>query len=781
MEALLYASRSSAFLVVLVVLSMVPASTAQQNRQAGPRIGYVYPAGGRQGSTFQVVLGGQNLDGVNSVHVNGDGVEGMVIEHRKPLTQLQFSLLREKLKELMDKKAAAQKSRSATRPAWTDEDEKAVAELRKKLANPPNRQANPAIAETVLVEVTVGAGAEPGERELRLEAQGGLTNPIVFCVGQLPEFSEPEEKPNREPPGGRTPKSGNPLNPRRGLKAERDAPGLNPEEEMTVTLPAVVNGQIMPGDVDRFRFRARKGTRLVAAVAARDLIPYLADGVPGWFQATLAIHDAAGQELGYEDDYRFHPDPVLLFQVPRDGEYVVEIKDSIYRGREDFVYRITLGEFPFVTSVFPLGGREHSPISAELTGWNLPGEKKTMDIEGQEAGVGALSVKRGPLVSNRVLFAVDSLPECLENEPNDRPDAAQSVKLPIIVNGRIDSRGDQDVFRFEGRSGQEVVAEVCARRLGSPLDAILRVTDAAGKQLAVNDDHEDKSTGLNTHHADSWLRITLPVDGTYDVQLADTQDKGGPEHAYRLRISAPRPDFELRGVPSSLNVRGGASAALTVYALRKDGFSGEIELALKDGPTGFKLSGGRVPANQDQVRITLTVPPMRLEGPVRLVLEGRAVVGDRKLVRPVVPAEDMMQAFAYRHLVPAKELLLTTSGRWLRSNAVKIVSAMPVKIPTGGTVRVQVGAAATAFRGKVQLELSNPPDGIMLKKVVPNNTGVELVLQSDAAKNKPGSKGNLIITAFADREIKTAKGAQGTKRRVPVGLLPAVPYEIVAK
>ena len=42
--------------------------------------------------------------------------------------------------------------------------------------------------------------------------------------------------------------------------------------------------------------------------------------------------------------------------MPADGEYIVEIKDAIYRGREDFVYRVAIGEFPFVTGVFPLGG-----------------------------------------------------------------------------------------------------------------------------------------------------------------------------------------------------------------------------------------------------------------------------------------------------------------------------------------------------------------------------------------------------------------------------------------
>jgi len=45
------------------------------------------------------------------------------------------------------------------------------------------------------------------------------------------------------------------------------------------------------------------------------------------------------------------------------------------------------------------------------------------------------------------------------------PAAAQRVKLPIIVNGRIDQPGDWDVFRFQGRAGEAIVAEVYARRL----------------------------------------------------------------------------------------------------------------------------------------------------------------------------------------------------------------------------------------------------------------------------------------------------------------------------
>ncbi len=56
------------------------------------------------------------------------------------------------------------------------------------------------------------------------------------------------------------------------------------------------------------------------------------------------------------DDFRFHPDPILHFEVPGDGRYTIAVYDNIFRCREDFAYRLAVGELPFITGVFPLGG-----------------------------------------------------------------------------------------------------------------------------------------------------------------------------------------------------------------------------------------------------------------------------------------------------------------------------------------------------------------------------------------------------------------------------------------
>ena len=237
---------------------------------------------------------------------------------------------------------------------------------------------------------------------------------------------------------------------------------------MNITLPVTINGQMMPGEVDHYRFQARKAERLVAVVRARELMPYLADAVPGWFQAAVAIRDSRGDELAYDDHYRFHPDPVLYCRIPKDGSYVLEIHDALYRGREDFVYRVAIGELPFVTSIFPLGGPAGRQTSVEVKGWNLPVTKLAVDTTDCGPGTVSLHAHKGKLISNSVSFAVDTLPECLEEEPNDDPAHAQSITLPMIVNGRIDRPGDCDVFRIEGRWGEKIVAEVDAQARFAP-------------------------------------------------------------------------------------------------------------------------------------------------------------------------------------------------------------------------------------------------------------------------------------------------------------------------
>jgi len=753
--------------VFFALLLLASAAHAQQQT---PHIAYVYPAGGRVGATFQIVVGGQFLLFVTNAFIDGDGIKATVLDRSRPMNQKEFNELRDRLQTLQQKFQAS-RWRNAGTNVWTDADAKEREEIRAKiLKNPPNRKANPAMQDTVVVQLSIGPNASPGEHEIRLASSNALSNPLKFVIGSLPEFSKLAAKP---------------ANPDLDRFLERfgrqPTPPGTPKYESHVSLPLTINGQIMPGEVDRYHFTATGGQQLVIAASARALIPYLADAVPGWFEATLTIYDAKGKQLAEAERFRFRPDPVIHFEVPHDGEYFVEIHDSIYRGREDFVYRLTIGELPYVTGIFPLGGKAGETTSISLTGWNL--KEPSIDHKNTDAQLGTTFLT-GEFLSP-VPFAVNDLPECLAQKSNHSIESAQPVTLPVIINGHVSQPGESDVFKFEGRKDQQIVAEVIARRLDSPLDSFLRLTDATGKQLAFNDDFEDKASGLETHHADSYLAATLPADGSYFIHLSDTQGKGGPEFAYRLRISEPRPDFALRIVPSSLNVRGGLSVPVTAYAVRKDGFTNAIDLHLTDAATGFSLSGARIPENQDKVQFTLKAPSWNPGKLLNLDLEGTAVLNGQAITRRAVPAENMEQAFAYWQLVPSRELVVTVTPnpRPFAANAIRILSATPIKIPLGGTGRVRIATPSPAFADRFKLELNAAPDGLSLSNITPVENGIELVIAADQEKAKIGASGNLIIDVTPKIPGLTRnqkKFAVDPSRHPTAPVLPAIPFQIVA-
>ena len=769
---------SKRLLIAILVLFAANAQGASSERE--PHIGYLYPAGGQQGSAIKIAVGGQFIKDANDVYVTGNGVHGSVtsyIGRVKPLNNDQKMELRKRINKLQKKQqnpgrkpmppisqdankpADANKPNDINTPPVTLPDHPLLRNLEKLspkglqkvseefLSNkyPVSMQ----ICEMAIIEITIDPNAEPGDRELRLGTRAGLTNPLCFQVGLLPETSEPEFK---DP--------GKPFTPK-------------------VQLPILLNGQILPGEADHFRFSAKKGQNLTIETQARYLIPYLADAVPGWFQATLTLYDSKGKELAYAGNYLFNPDPVLFYSIPRDGDYELEIRDSIYRGREDFVYRVSVSQQPFITQMFPLGGRTGIFTVASISGWNLDTNELPLDT-----ARGAAEIRQAQLrKSNRIPYAVGTLPECNEIEDNGTVEDAQRTALPQIINGRISKPGDVDIFRFDANAGDEVVAEVYARRLNSPLDSLLWLSDANGKALGYNDDNGDKNVGLLTHNADSYLRLRLPEKGTYFVHLADSQNHGGHDYGYRLRISEPTPDFALLASPSSINVLAGGTVPLTVEALRKDGFNGEIELSLKDAPPGFKLSGAKIPAGCDRLRFTLTAPQKPLEQPINLQLEGRAKIDGQMVSRPVTPAEDMMQAFIYRHMVPSQELMVATGFNKRRAPMLELADDKRVQIPAGSSagVRVKMPKRPGAPAPPIYLELSEPPAGLTLRDVNITPGELTFAIAADSNTAKAGLADNLIVDISADPPKNPQGNQKRPQQRVYIGTLPAIPFEITPK
>jgi hypothetical protein len=115
-----------------------------------------------------------------------------------------------------------------------------------------------------------------------------------------------------------------------------------------------------------------------------------------------------------------------------------------------------------------------------------------------------------------------------ESEPNGRLAKAQPVDLGQSIRGAIDQPQDVDGFRFTGRAGQRIAAEVVAARRGSTLDGVLSLFDDRGRQLATVDD--------GPGGRDPLVKVLLPRDGDYVLVLIDARDRGGGTHPYLLEL-----------------------------------------------------------------------------------------------------------------------------------------------------------------------------------------------------------------------------------------------------
>jgi len=300
------------------VAALASALSAQQQRPQIPHAGYVYPAGGRKGASIEVRVGGQFLDGASAVHISGQGVQAKVTQYVKPLSGAEAQKLRDEIQKLRDKRAASQKPAKAGEPnvVFTATDQKRIDEIREKLEEVQRRQSIPALAEIATLQVTIAPDAAVGPRQLRLDTAGGLTNPIVFCVGELPEFAR---KPVRVAPAYNVVNGATPAN--------RAAP-RPPEPPIEITLPVVVNGQMTPGTADQYRFQAKRGQHIVIAASARELIPYVSDAVPGWFQAALTLRDAQGRELAAADHLGVDLSHHINLQCRVDGNHLLMLSDD---------------------------------------------------------------------------------------------------------------------------------------------------------------------------------------------------------------------------------------------------------------------------------------------------------------------------------------------------------------------------------------------------------------------------------------------------------------------
>ena len=646
---------------------------------SGVNLGYIYPAGARAGTTLQVVVGGQGLWGYDRLLITGSGVKLIKFQYAPgtfyPGCGEQSAWVRDYLIQVCNGGHRQPLRNDRNFGVWRYADNMERLEQLDSLMfslackgvfeRPNSLQSSPSIAQKIVLTLRIDPDARPGLRELRLitSNQSSLrtTNPVRFYVGNVPEFREQNYQ----------------LPPRK-------------RQPVFFTVPSAVNGQIEPGEIDLFKFKLARNEQVHFVLKGRLLNPYIGDGVPGNFQPVLEVKDETGKSLAFADDNYFDPDPVLNFTAPRDGVYTLEIRDALYRGREDFVYR----------------------IDARRGLWRRPALAR---------------------------------PDCDLPEYCEHAVRREALTLPALISGTVEAPGTVRKFRFRAEKGQEIVGEVFARRQGSPLDSLLKILDPQGNQIACNDDCPRPNIGLTMQHVDSYLRFKAPEKGVYTAVLSDTAGAGGRDYGFFLRLDRPRPGFRVFVVPSAVHVSQDKGAdQVKVVAERLDGFRGEIFFELKNAGNITLTGIGSIPPGATESMIALSASWINPKNNVPVYPELYAFNG--KYRRRVYGADAAMQAFAYTHYVPAQRLVFLRT--WLHGNADRFLTDPKfdsrITLKRGGSAGYAVNylPAKSHLEPSVVFSLPDAPKGVTLST---KRRGDTHRLVFTAAKDAPACAVNTAV------------------------------------
>lgn len=486
----------------------------------------------------------------------------------------------------------------------------------------------PAYRETYTYNVTVPADIKPGIYEVRAKGYFGLSTARPFTIV-----------------------------PANSVEAQDSANHATPETAQPLEIGATVTGRIEAKKVDWYALTAKKGQRL--------LIQVYGERIDSKLNGQLGLYDAQGRELE-QNRQHFGRDPFLDFTAPEDGVYNLSLSDILYRGGNEFFYRLTAAETAHVDYVFPPAGEPGKKSKFTVFGRNLPGGKPSglkvggkplnaLEVEIEVPATPSVApeftaVKPSAAIlpgfnwslgaSNAVKVGFATAPVVME----DREATSQTIILPCEIAGRFDQAGDEDVFEFTVQDAGPIWVEAIADRLGSSADPYVIVdkkgADGVFTKVADNDDRAsffsvDNLDATNFDSRDSVLTIAAEAGATYRVTLVNQFASGGAAHLYRLAIRYPRPDFQLmtstereladgrNGYAVAPLIRKNGSAAFRIIAPRRDGFEGPITVRAEGLPPGLTCTPLVLTGKTETGFLIVSAAPEAAgwSGPVRIVGE----------------------------------------------------------------------------------------------------------------------------------------------------------------
>ena len=400
------------------------------------------------------------------------------------------------------------------------------------------------------VTVAVKPDVPPGRYWLRFANSGAASSLLPFVVSPIAEVAEKE-------PNGRL----------------QDAQKLDGPS-------TIVNGVLSESrDVDMFGVSMKSGQSLVVSMTAHTEL-----GSP--MDSLLQVVTSRGFVVAQDDD-SLGLDPFLVFTAVRDGTYYVRtfafpVKTNSTIGLasgKDFVYRMMVTTGAYVDFTMPAAISAKAASKLDVRGWNLPEPAVPWTIEPGDDGVGGRFFRAGS--ANTVSLKRVEHAVVLEAEPNGRA-KPQAVVVPSTVSGRIGQDKDRDVYEFEGSKGKSLSVSVESRRLGFPLDPVLRVTDTKGKTL----NETDSRSADKIDESISW---TPPADGRFRIEVRDLFDHGGDRFVYRLTIQ-PSPVAVTATVEKDVwSLVGEKPLEIKVTVNRSGGFDKAVRFEIADGPEGLMV------------------------------------------------------------------------------------------------------------------------------------------------------------------------------------------------
>ncbi|MGY8769686.1 MAG: PPC domain-containing protein [Pirellulales bacterium] len=416
-------------------------------------------------------------------------------------------------------------------------------------------------ASQVKMTLAIAKDCKLGQHAARIRTASGVSDMKLFYIGAMPEAKEVE--PNNE--------------------------FESPQE---IQMNSTLNGVVQTEDQDYYVVTAKKGERITAELEGIRLGRF-------FFDPYLAILNEERFEISKSDDSPLlYQDCLCSVIAPKDGKYIIQVRESSFGGNGNCIYRLHVGNFPRPQAILPGGGQPGEEL--EITWLGEAGGQKKQKIKLPET-LGEFEYfaqdEHGIAPSpNRLL--VTAVPNAIEVEPNNARTEATAMVAPGAANGVLQEKGDEDWFKFTAKKGQKFDIRIHARKpLRSPADPILDVYSATGASVGNNDD----SGGL-----DSYYRFSAAADGEYFVRIREHLKSGGETFIYRVELK-PTAAALTMGIPEiqryvarTLSIPQDNHMAILVSA-RRESFAGDLNTLAMNLPEGVEMETVTMAANQTTV------------------------------------------------------------------------------------------------------------------------------------------------------------------------------------